>query len=43
MQSVKKALQESLRHLQGYSTESLLEKRYERLMGYGKFKEAKIK
>jgi acetyl-CoA carboxylase carboxyl transferase subunit alpha len=43
MQSVKKALQESLRHLQGYSTDSLLEKRYERLMGYGKFKEIKIK
>ena len=43
MQSVKKALQESLRHLQGYSTESLLEKRYERLMGYGKFKEVKVK
>jgi acetyl-CoA carboxylase carboxyl transferase subunit alpha len=43
MQSVKKALQESLRHLQGYSTESLLEKRYERLTGYGKFKEVKIK
>lgn len=43
MQSVRKALQESLRHLQGYSTESLLEKRYERLMGYGKFKEIKIK
>jgi acetyl-CoA carboxylase carboxyl transferase subunit alpha len=43
MQSVRKALQESLRHLQGYSTESLLEKRYERLMEYGKFKEVKIK
>jgi acetyl-CoA carboxylase carboxyl transferase subunit alpha len=43
MQSVRKALQESLRHLQGYSTESLLEKRYERLMGYGKFKEVKVK
>jgi acetyl-CoA carboxylase carboxyl transferase subunit alpha len=43
MQSVRKALQESLRHVQGYSTESLLEKRYERLMEYGKFKEVKIK
>jgi len=43
MQSVRKALQESLGHLQGYSTESLLEKRHERLMGYGKFKEVKIK
>jgi acetyl-CoA carboxylase carboxyl transferase subunit alpha len=43
MQSVRKALQESLGHLQGYSTELLLEKRHERLMGYGKFKEVKIK
>ncbi|MEO8767765.1 MAG: acetyl-CoA carboxylase carboxyltransferase subunit alpha [Nitrosospira sp.] len=43
MQSVKKALQESLRNFQGYSTEALLEKRFERLMGYGKFKEVKIK
>ena len=43
MQSVKKALQESLRHLQEYSTEALLEKRFERLMGYGKFKEVKVK
>jgi len=43
MQSVKKALQESLRYFQGYSTEALLEKRFERLMGYGKFKEVKIK
>ncbi len=43
MQSVKKALQESLRHLQDHSTELLLEKRFERLMGYGKFKEVKIK
>jgi acetyl-CoA carboxylase carboxyl transferase subunit alpha len=42
MQSVKKTLQESLRHLQDYSTELLLEKRFERLMGYGKFKEIKI-
>ena len=43
MQSVKKALQESLKQLQGYSTEILLQKRFERLMGYGKFKEVKIK
>jgi acetyl-CoA carboxylase carboxyl transferase subunit alpha len=43
MQSVKKALQESLRHLQEHSTEALLEKRFERLMGYGKFKEVKVK
>jgi acetyl-CoA carboxylase carboxyl transferase subunit alpha len=43
MQSVKKALQESLGYFQAYSTEALLEKRFERLMGYGKFKEVKIK
>jgi acetyl-CoA carboxylase carboxyl transferase subunit alpha len=43
MQSAKKSLQESLKQLQGYSTELLLEKRFERLMGYGKFKEIKIK
>jgi acetyl-CoA carboxylase carboxyl transferase subunit alpha len=43
MQSAKKSLQESLKQLQGYSTELLLEKRFERLMGYGKFKETKIK
>ncbi|MDE2366840.1 MAG: acetyl-CoA carboxylase carboxyltransferase subunit alpha [Betaproteobacteria bacterium] len=43
MQSVKKTLQESLRQLQEYSTETLLEKRFERLMEYGKFKEVKVK
>ncbi|SDA22345.1 acetyl-CoA carboxylase carboxyltransferase subunit alpha [Nitrosospira sp. Nsp11] len=43
MQSARKSLQESLKQLQGYSTELLLEKRFERLMGYGKFKEVKIK
>lgn len=43
MQSVKKALQESLGQFQGYSTEMLLAKRFERLMGYGKFKEVKLK
>jgi len=40
---MKKALQESLKQLQGYSTEILLQKRFERLMGYGKYKEVKIK
>lgn len=43
MQFMKKALQESLKQLQGYSTEILLQKRFERLMGYGKYKEVKIK
>ena len=43
MQSVSKALQESLKQLQGYSTEILLQKRFGRLMDYGKFKEVEIK
>lgn len=40
MQSMKKALQESLRQLQGKSADELLKTRYQRLMDYGKFKEA---
>ncbi|MBI2314372.1 MAG: acetyl-CoA carboxylase carboxyltransferase subunit alpha [Betaproteobacteria bacterium] len=39
MQAVKKALQEALRQVQEMSTETLLKTRFERLMGYGKFKE----
>lgn len=42
MQSVKTVLQESLRKLQDHSVEILLEKRFERLMGYGSFKEIKV-
>lgn len=38
MQSVKHALQESLRKLQDIPLDALLQRRYERLMGYGKFK-----
>jgi len=38
-QSLKKGLQDALRQLQGLSSEELVERRYERLMGYGKFKE----
>jgi acetyl-CoA carboxylase carboxyl transferase subunit alpha len=38
-QSLKKALQDALRPLQDLSTEELVERRYERLMSYGKFKE----
>lgn len=41
MQSVKSALHDSLRKLQDLSQEALLERRYHRLMGYGKFKEVK--
>ena len=40
MQAMRKALSESLRDLQDYSTDELLKRRFERLMSYGKFKEA---
>ena len=40
MQSMRKALTESLRDMQDYSTDELLKRRFERLMSYGKFKEA---
>ena len=43
MQSVNTALQESIKQLQGDTTEVLLEKRFKRLMEYGKFKEIEIK
>ena len=43
MRSVEKALQESLKKLQSDTTEVLLEKRFKRLMEYGKFKEVKVK
>ncbi|MCB1948178.1 acetyl-CoA carboxylase carboxyltransferase subunit alpha [Nitrosomonas sp.] len=42
MQSVKAVIQESLRKLQGYSGDMLIEKRLERLMLYGSFKEEKV-
>jgi acetyl-CoA carboxylase carboxyl transferase subunit alpha len=42
MQAVKNVLQESLRKLQDHSIETLLEKRLERLMAYGSFKEVKV-
>ncbi len=42
MQSVRNILQDSLRKLQDHSIETLLEKRLERLMGYGTFKEIKV-
>ena len=38
-QSLKKALQDALRPLQGLSAEELVERRYGRLMSYGKYKE----
>ena len=39
MQNLKKALQDTWRQLQDKSTDELLEARFERLMGYGKYKE----
>ena len=39
MQLMKKALQDSLKQLQDKSLDELLRARFERLMGYGKFKE----
>lgn len=38
-QSLKKALQETLRQLADYSTADLLARRFDRLMAYGKYKE----
>ena len=43
MLSMKKALTDSLRNFQNYSLDELLKMRFERLMGYGKFKEANAK
>jgi len=40
MQSMKKALQESWRQLRDQPVDKLAESRFERLMGYGQFKEA---
>ena len=37
--SLKKALQEALKQVSGMSPAELIERRFERLMGYGKFKE----
>ncbi len=42
-QSLKKSLQDGLRQLNGKSVSELVEARFERLMGYGKFKEADVK
>jgi acetyl-CoA carboxylase carboxyl transferase subunit alpha len=43
MESVRKSLQESLEQLQGITSKELLEKRFKRLMDYGKFKEVSVK
>lgn len=41
-QNVKKALQDALKQLAGLSSSELIERRFERLMGYGRFKEQAI-
>jgi acetyl-CoA carboxylase carboxyl transferase subunit alpha len=41
-QSVKKSLQEALKQLSGMSSSELIERRFERLMSYGRFKEQAI-
>lgn len=41
-QSLKKAIQDTLRALSDKSPDELTEQRFERLMGYGKFREAEI-
>jgi acetyl-CoA carboxylase carboxyl transferase subunit alpha len=43
MQNLKKALHDTLGALQEKSPEKLLEARFERLMGYGKYKEITVK
>jgi acetyl-CoA carboxylase carboxyl transferase subunit alpha len=43
MQSLKRALADELERLQAQPVETLLETRYQRLMSYGKFKEAGVK
>jgi acetyl-CoA carboxylase carboxyl transferase subunit alpha len=40
MQSLKKVLRETLKQLQEHTSDQLLRLRHERLMSYGKFKEA---
>ena len=40
--SLKKALQDALRQVSDLSPAELIERRFERLMGYGKFKELRV-
>jgi acetyl-CoA carboxylase carboxyl transferase subunit alpha len=43
MQALKKALQETWRQLKEIPLDGLLEKRFEKLIGHGKFKEVEQK
>ncbi len=42
MQTLKKALQESLKQVQGQTMDEMLQARFARLMSYGKFKEVEV-
>jgi acetyl-CoA carboxylase carboxyl transferase subunit alpha len=42
MQSLKKALQDTLKHVQSQTTDEMLQARFSRLMSYGKFKEIEL-
>lgn len=42
-QGLKKALQDALRHVSGLSPAELVEQRFERVLGYGKFKEQPVR
>jgi acetyl-CoA carboxylase carboxyl transferase subunit alpha len=42
MQTMKKALQDSLKQVQALSTDEMLQTRFTRLMSYGKFKEVEV-
>ncbi len=43
MQNMKKALGDTLRDLQDHAVDELVRRRFDRLMGYGKFKEVRVK
>ena len=43
MQTLKKSLQDTWRQVQDQSVDELLHARFERLMGYGKYKEVAAK
>jgi acetyl-CoA carboxylase carboxyl transferase subunit alpha len=42
MQTLKKALQDTLKHVQSQTTQEMLQARFSRLMSYGKFKEIEL-
>jgi acetyl-CoA carboxylase carboxyl transferase subunit alpha len=42
-QNLKKALQDAMRSLTAKSTKELIEERFEKLMGYGKYKEVAVR